>query len=291
MSSEANVSPDSANFLSVRRTPRTAQGYIEPLLTVESALPLHLVLIPDGTFTMGSPDDEPEHDPSESPLHLVTVPKFFMSRYPITQAQWRYVASLPPLNQPLDSEPSDFKGKHNQGQDNHPVEQVSWYDAVEFCARLAQHTHRPYRLPSEAEWEYACRAGTTTPFYFGKTLTDELSNYNASFTYANEPTGQSRRETTSVDSFGIANAFGLSDMHGNVWEWCQDHWHDNYEGAPTDGSAWLTDDETARRVVRGGSWYSNPRFCRSAYRNHFTPGFRINFIGFRVVCEVPRTLQ
>jgi formylglycine-generating enzyme required for sulfatase activity len=270
--------------LSVRRTPRTRQGYIEPLLDVGSALPLHMVLIPGGTFLMGSPPDEINRSDSEDPQRHVTLPQFFIGRYPITQAQWRAVAALPQKESKLDPEPSRFKG------DNYPVEQVSWHDAVEFCARLKQHTNRPYRLPSEAEWEYACRAGTTTPFYFGKTLTDELANYDASLTYADGPKGEYRKTTTPVDYFGIANAFGLSDMHGNVLEWCQDYWHKSYEGAPIDGSAYLTGNEIVNRVIRGGSWLTHPGACRSAYRYYDMPDNRIDYIGFRVVCSAPRTL-
>jgi formylglycine-generating enzyme required for sulfatase activity len=278
------TSPELPKRLALHRTPRTRQGYIEPLLNVGSALPLHMVLIPGGSFLMGSPANEPERLDREGPQHEVTVAPFLMGRYPVTQAQWRFVAGLSRVRQTLDPEPSEFKGK-----DDHPVEQVSWNDAVEFCARLAQHTNRPYRLPTEAEWEYACRAGTTTPFYFGKTLTDELANYNASYTYANGPKGEYRRQTTPVDSFGIANAFGLSEMHGNVWEWCQDHWHENYEGAPADGSAWISD-EQAERVLRGGTWHDLPRYCRSASRIYHSPDTRDDYIGFRVVCVAPRTL-
>jgi formylglycine-generating enzyme required for sulfatase activity len=255
--------------LPLRRTPRKGQGYIEPLLKVVSALPLHMVFIPRGTFKMGSPQGEPEREDSESPQRDVTVPPFFMGRYPVTQAQWCFVAGLSPVKQNLDPEPSHFNEK-----DNYPVERVSWYDAVEFCARLGTHTSRPYRLPTEAEWEYACKAGTMTPFYFGKTLNSELANYDASVVYNNGSTGQYRLKTTTVDSFGIANAFGLSDMHGNVWEWCLDYWHDNYEGAPADGSAWLTENENSNRVNRGGSWYSDPGNCHSACRSNSDPGNR-----------------
>ena len=276
---------ESYQGLPLLRTPRTRQGYIEPLLDVGNALPLHMVLIPSSTFLMGSPANEPEHRDTESPQREVTVAPFFMGRYPITQAQWRFVAGLPLDKQKLDPEPSHFKG-----QANHPVEQVSWYDAVEFCARLKNHTNRPYRLPSEAEWEYACRAQTTTPFYFGKTLTDELANYDASVTYANGSEGEYRQTTTPVDHFGIANAFGLSDMHGNVWEWCEDHWHDNYDKAPIDGSAWVSGNEQSKRVLRGGSWLITPRICRSASRSYNSPNFRHAGIGFRVVCSAPRTL-
>ena len=274
---------DTVAKLTLRRIPRTGQGYVEPLLEVADALPLHMVLIPGGTFTMGSPEDERDRDGSEGLQHEVTVSQFFMSRYPITQAQWRAVATLPQVKQELNPDPSHFKGN------DRPVEQVSWYDAVEFCDLLAQHTKRPYRLPSEAEWEYACRAGTKTPFYFGKTLTSEVANYRATFTYADGPEGDYRGETTPVNELGIANAFGLSDMHGNVWEWCQDHWHENYEGAPTDGSAWLSSGEGSLRIRRGGSWSSNPWNCRSAYRNRNTPGSRNNSRGFRVCCSAPRT--
>jgi formylglycine-generating enzyme required for sulfatase activity len=270
--------------LTLRRTPRTGQGFIEPLLEVGDALPLHMVLIPAGTFLMGSPEDELERLDSEGPQHEVTVPTFLMGRYPVTQAQWRAVAALPQVNRELKPDPSNFKG------DNRPLEQVSWYDAAEFCDRLTHHTQRPYRLPSEAEWEYACRAGTKTPFYFGKTLTTEVANYDGNYTYADGPEGEYREETTPVDHFGIANAFGLSDMHGNVWEWCEDHWHDNYKGAPTDGSAWLTDNNEARRINRGGSWLDFPRTCRSACRCNVEPDSVFSSLGFRVVCSAPRTL-
>jgi formylglycine-generating enzyme required for sulfatase activity len=274
-----------SNGNTIRRIPRTGQAYIEPL-EVGTALPLQMVLIPSGSFLMGSPEDEIDRRDSEGPQRSVTLPSFFMGRYPITQAQWRAVAALEQVERPLDPELSNFK---DDKDDNHPVEQVSWYEAVEFCARLAQHTKRPYRLPTEAEWEYACRAGTMTPFYFGKTLTDELANYDASSTYAGGPKGEFRRTTTPVDYFGIANAFGLSDLHGNVWEWCQDHWHRNYTGAPTDGTAWLTDNEVTSRVLRGGSWIYSPRNCRSASRYSIHAGRRLIVIGFRVVCLASRT--
>ena len=172
-------------------------------------LSLEMVYIPGGTFEMGSPDNEPERFSSEGPQRLVAVPSFLMSRYPITQAQWRFVAALERVERNLKPNPSWFKG------DNRPVENVSWYDAVEFCARLSRLTQQEYRLPTEAEWEYACRADTTTPFHFGKTLTPEVANYDGNSTYDNGPKGKNRKETTPVDHFGVANAFGLCDMHGN----------------------------------------------------------------------------
>ena len=266
--------------LTIRRTPRTGQGYIEPLLDVALALPLHMVLIPGGTFLMGSPDNEPERKDAEGPQHEVTVPTFLMGRYPVTQAQYEAVMATNPATE---YDTDRFVAP------NKPVVGVSWDDAAEFCERLAKQTDRPYRLPSEAEWEYACRAGTTTPFYFGKTLTTEVANYNGDYTYADGPKGEDRNGMTLVDHFGIANAFGLSDMHGNVWEWCQDPWHENYDGAPTDGSAWIEGGDSTYRVLRGGSWFTDPSYCRSASRNLNFPDYRHDVNGFRVCCAAPRT--
>ncbi|MBE7385854.1 MAG: SUMF1/EgtB/PvdO family nonheme iron enzyme [Leptolyngbya sp. SIO1E4] len=260
---------------------------------------LDLVRIPEGTFTMGSPADEEGRDwygdfvdalkgvNVEGPQHQVRVPTFLMGKYPVTQAQWRAVVALPQVERDLDPEPAQFKG------DNRPVERVNWDDAVEFCQRLSRQTGREYRLPSEAEWEYACRARTTTPFHFGPTITTDLGNYRGtdwdyegktySGSYGQGPKGEYRHQTTDVGSFP-ANAFGLYDMHGNVWEWCLDHWHQTYEGAPTDGSAWLSPDENAWRLLRGGSWNYGSRNCRSANRNRVARVYGLFLIGFRVVC-------
>ncbi len=235
---------------------------------------LDMVSIPGGSFMMGSPEGQ-GYD-TEKPEHKVTVQAFLMGKYPVTQKQWRAITSLPKVKHNLHSNPSNFKG------DNLPVEKVSWEDAVEFCQRLSKQTGREYRLPTEAEWEYACRSRTTTPFHFGETITGDLANYNASVIYANEPKGEYREKTTPVGSFS-PNAFGLYDMHGNVWEWCEDDWHDNYEGAPTDGSAWLSGTSNIK-VVRGGSWLNLPRICRSAYRINDNPRYHI--YGFRVACGV-----
>ena len=268
--------------LTLRPEPKTVQYFVEDLT---DAAGLDMVLIPKGNFLMGSPDDEPEREASEGPQHSVTVSAFFMGRYPISQAQWKIVASYPEINHELDPVPSEFKG------DNRPVEQVNWHEAVEFCARLSAKTNRPYRLPSEAEWEYACRAGTTTPFYFGKTLTTDIANYNGDYTYDDGPKGKYRKETTPVNHFKYANAYGLSDMHGNVWEWCQDPWHSNYDGAPDDGSSWIdVNDNDSQKVQRGGSWDDYPRNCRSASRVSSSPGNRYDIIGFRVVCSAPSSL-
>ncbi|MEM7772338.1 MAG: formylglycine-generating enzyme family protein, partial [Cyanobacteria bacterium P01_A01_bin.37] len=254
-----------------------AWRYVESL---PEQIELEMVAIPAGEFLMGSPDNEPERSGSESPQHRVTVPACFMGRYPVTQAQWQAVVKLPQVERELEANPSQFKG------DDRPVERVSWADAIEFCARLSRHTKKEYRLPSEVEWEYACRAGTQTPFHFGDMITTEVANYNRS-AFNNGPQGNRRGETTPVTEFGIANAFGLSDMHGNVWEWCQDPWHGNYEGAsPTDGSAWIEGGNDRLRVRRGGSWNNSPRNCRSASRFGYNRGDRSSFIGFRVVCAV-----
>jgi formylglycine-generating enzyme required for sulfatase activity len=188
-----------------------------------------------------------------------------MAKYQLTQAQYQAITG---------NNPSYFKGN------NRPVEQVSWNDAVTFCEKLSQKTQKNYRLPSEAEWEYGCRAGTTTPFYFGESITTDLVNYNGS-TYASAPKGQYRQQTTDVGSFP-PNAFGLYDMHGNVWEWCLDDYIGNYSDAPRDGSA-LTG-RSGKKVLRGGSWLNDPEYCRSAYRFYSAAGFDDGNVGFRVVC-------
>ncbi|QSV65154.1 MAG: SUMF1/EgtB/PvdO family nonheme iron enzyme [Dolichospermum sp. DL01] len=273
-----------SSHLTIDRYSAQATGFIQDLANDTQ---LEMMLIPGGTFIMGSPPEELEHQEDESPQHFVTVQPFFMGKYQVTQAQWRFVAQLPQVNRELEQDPSHFKG------DNRPVESVSWEDAVEFCDRLSQYTGRTYCLPSEAEWEYACRAGTTTPFHFGETITTDLANYDGtdgennewSGSYGSGPKGVYRKETTEVGSFGVANNFGLYDMHGNVWEWCQDDWHRNYEGAPIDRSAWLNNKEDNNdKLLRGGSWGSFPGDCRSAYRLNYDLVYDYDGIGFRVVC-------
>ncbi|MHC5825954.1 MAG: formylglycine-generating enzyme family protein, partial [Nostoc sp.] len=175
--------------------------------------------------------------------------------------------------------PANFKGEAR------PVEKVSWNDAVGFCQKLSKITGRNYRLPSEAEWEYACRAGTTKPFYFGETITADLVNFNGTSTYASAPESQYRQQTTPVGSFP-PNAFGLYDMHGNVWEWCQDKSHTSYKGAPNNGSAWVLNGNDNQYVHRGGSWFYYPIGCRSATRGlENNPNNRDSNVGFRVVCD------
>jgi formylglycine-generating enzyme required for sulfatase activity len=226
---------------------------------------IDMIAIPGGSFVMGSPSTEEGRDSDEGPQRTVTVAPFFMGKYEVTQAQYQAV---------MGNNPSNFKGAKR------PVENVNWYEAVEFCRKLTQKTGKSYRLPSEAEWEYACRAGTTTPFYFGDTITPDLVNYDGNYPYGAAPKGLYRGQTTDVGSFP-PNSFGLYDMHGNVWEWCSDKWHDNYNGAPTDGSSWETGTDN-NRVQRGGSWGGNAVYCRGAYRLRTSAGDRYSSIGFRV---------
>lgn len=258
----------------ISRVPKQARQFEEDL---GDGLKLAMVEIPGGKFMMGAPKSEQGSYDNERPQHEVTISPFYIGKFTVTQAQWRAVAALPKIEIELKPNPSHFKG------DNRPVEQVNLHEAREFCARLANHTGRLYRLPSEAEWEYACRAGTTTPFAFGETITNKVVNYYSENPYGNGPKEKSRGETIEVGSLGVANDFGLFDMHGNVWEWCEDHWHNSYEGAPIDGSAWLSGKDSSRRVVRGGSWNDFGYNCRSAGRLDVDPGYRNYSLGFRVV--------
>ena len=258
-------------FENKKPEPSQAQFFIEKL---GNDVKLEMIAIPAGKFMMGSPEGEGADD--ERPQHEVTIQAFYMGKYPITQAEWKAIAEREDLKveRDLDSNTAYFKDREDS--DRRPVEQVFWDDAVEFCARLAKLSGREYRLPTEAEWEYACRAGTTTEYYFGGDITSDLANY-----------GGNVGETTTVGKYP-PNAFGLYDMHGNVWEWCQDKWHKTYKGAPTNGSAWVSGG-SSNYVMRGGSWNYSPDYCRSAYRLYSTRGNRFNSLGFRVVCVAPRT--
>jgi len=256
---------------------------------------LEMVSLPAGQFLMGSPDYE-----SEKPPHQVKVNSFAIGKYPVTQAQYQAV---------MGTNPSHFK---NNPQN--PVEQVSWNDAQAFCQKLSQITGKTYRLPTEAEWEYACRAGTTTRFYFG----DDASKLGDYGWYGNN----SGKQVIDIDAARIwqevgmdwdkyqkrliansnpthpvgqkkPNAWGLYDMSGNVWEWCEDSWHDSYIGAPTDGSAWFIKNDNRSqypKCLRGGSWFFSPYGCRSAIRFRNYPGVGNYLLGFRVACGAGRTL-
>jgi formylglycine-generating enzyme required for sulfatase activity len=292
---------------STERRPLQVEGYREDL---GGRLALTLIEIPAGSFLMGSPPEEPERSDDEGLQHEVKLASFFISQTPITQAQWREVAGWQPLpaerwGQDLNPDPSHFQIREGQAwrwqiemrlfeaeanTDNRPVENVSWLDAMEFCNRLSQRTGRTYTLPSEAQWEYACRAGTTTPFHFGDMISPELANYHGNYAYADGPKGIYREQTTPVRMFP-ANAWGLHDMHANVWEWCLDEWHDSYEGAPTDGRAWVdaaegekSKESAKTKLLRGGSWSGLPGSCRSAYRVRLRPDNADLSVGFRVVC-------
>jgi formylglycine-generating enzyme required for sulfatase activity len=250
-----------------------------------------MVSLPAGQFLMGSPDSDPDASDSEKPQHQVKVNSFAIGKYPVTQAQYEAV---------MGTNPSYFK---NNPQN--PVESVSWEDAQAFCQKLSQITGKTYRLPTEAEWEYACRAGTTTRFYFG----DDASKLGDYGWYGNN-SGKQVIDTariwqevgTDVNKYVkrlIANsnqthpvgqkkpnAWGLYDMSGNVWEWCEDNWRYSYKNAPSDGSAWLTNGNN--HILRGGSLLSLPWACRSAYRGSYDK--LVSFSGFRVVCGAGRTL-
>lgn len=251
--------------------------YVEDL---GSRVSLELVSISGGSFLMGSLQGERGRTKREEPQHNVVIKPFWLGRYPITQIQWNAVSFLPKVNQELETNPANFKGK------DRPVECVSWCEAIEFCERLSRYTGRKYRLPSESEWEYACRATTTTPFHFGETIRTAEANYHGDYRYGHGSSGEYRQSTNVVQEFTYTNIFGLSDMHGNVLEWCQDVWHENYNGAPTDGIAWTTGGDSSSRVTRGGSWSSDPIACRSAYRNQANINCQDDALGFRVAVSI-----
>ena len=249
-----------------------------------NSLGMPFALIPAGTFLMGSPESEEDRDDDEGPQHEVAITRpFSLGIHPITQEQYRKV---------MRKSPSYFT-RNKGGAANHPVEQVSWEDAVEFCRKLTARPEekaagRAYRLPSEAEWEYACRGGanSSSPFFFGSSLSSAQANFDGNHPYGGAARGPYLERTTPAGSYR-PNAFGLFDMHGNVWEWCADWYDVNYykqsprqnPQGPQNGS---------HRVLRGGSWYVNGLFCRSACRYRFEPGYRGYCFGFRVVCS-PRT--
>ena len=258
----------------VTQSDRQARSYSEDL---GAGVAIEMVAIPGGEYLMGSASAE---YPDETPQHSVTIQPFYLSRYEVTQAQWRAVAALPRVARPLNPDPSAFKG------DDLPVEQVSWADAVEFGARLSRKTRHVYRLPSETEWEYAARAGTTTHFAFGDALVPTLASYDATVPFGGGPRGAAPTSTSKVGSFGVANAFGLADMHGNVSEWCLGEYHPSYQGAPADSRPWTTGGDGDRRVVRGGSWDDLAVDCRSANRYSYPHAGRRPTIGFRLAMSL-----
>jgi eukaryotic-like serine/threonine-protein kinase len=254
----------------IARPAATAQIYKEDL---GSGVSLTMVKIPAGSFMMGSPSSHELVERNEKPQHKVNLKSFYLGQTEVTQAQYQAIMGI---------NPSNSKGAEL------PVEQVSWLNAKEFCEKLSQKTGKTYSLPSESQWEYACRAGTTTPFAFGETITTDVANYHGSISYREAPKGIYREKTTSVNTFP-PNAFGLFDMHGNVSEWCEDIWHQSYDGALIDGSARQSQNENDNRVLRGGSWFDYPSNCRSANRKVEIPVNRDYFIGFRICLAVART--
>jgi formylglycine-generating enzyme required for sulfatase activity len=224
---------------------------------------IELLLIPAGEFEMGSPSRGEDKFPNEYPAHKVTIKNsYYLGRSSVTQRQWKKI---------MGKNLSHFKGE------DRPVEMVSWIEVQKFVKKLNEKEHTDkYRLPSEAEWEYACRAGTQTKYNFG----DDLSKLNEHAWYAENSGGQ-----THPVGMKKSNPWGLYDMHGNVWEWVQDNWHENYKGSPTEGSAW-EDKEDSHRVSRGGSWYCNAILCRSASRFSRDPENYISNLGFRLLREM-----
>ena len=218
-----------------------------------------MVVIPAGSFMMGSNDYDSEKSP-----HPVTVQSFEMGKTEVTQGQWKAVMGS-------DKNPSGFK----TCGDNCPVEKVSWDMAQDYIRKLNAKSGRQYRLPSEAEWEFAARAGTSTQYFWG----DSIGRNNANCDGCGSP--WDNKTTAPVKQFK-PNAYGLYDMHGNVWEWVEDVWHGNYNGAPMDGSAWVSGGEQKYRVLRGGSWYGIPRFLRSADRDRDTADDGDSNTGFRL---------
>lgn len=283
------------------RRKERARFYLEGL---SGGVNLEMIEVPAGMFQMGSTRAQLEQVESnysrnltkearlelhtqlqaETPQHLVKVTAFYLSKYEVTQAQWRAIAGLPKVNRELMSDPSFFKGG------NRPVEQISWDDAMEFCERLSRATGRRYRLPTEAEWEYASRAGTHWPFSFGETMSPELVNYNGKLPFGQASRDLFRQQTVAAGSLGLANAFGLYDLHGNVWEWCLDTWHGNYLNAPADSSSWEKDGAAGFRILRGGAWDSPAGECRSSGRRQSLYSVRENNIGFRIVAEMETIL-
>jgi len=234
---------------------------------------IDMINIPGGFFLMGSPKEEKDSLNIERPQHSVCIPSFWMSKYPITQEQWTVI---------MKSNPSRFKGSRK------PVDKVTWHQSQTYCKILSQRFQKKFRLPSEGEWEYACRAGTNSEFYCGQTIISSIANYDSRYSYKQEMITDFINETTEVGLFP-PNGFGLYDMCGNVWEWCQDSWHDNYENAPTNEKPWINSTlfsaKEKKRVRRGGSWRNKASYCRSSSRSCFDADSADITLGFRIVME------
>ncbi len=243
------------------------QKFIEPTTCME------FVLIPSGTFIMGSPDNEEGRFNNEGPLHEVYIDNFWMAKYPVTNAQYRkYVPT---------HDSGSFEG-HSLNEDNQPAVCVSWNEAKKFInwLTICNENKHEFRFPTEAEWEYACRAGSHTPFYFGRTITATQVNYDGTYIYGEGKEGLNRKYTTPVGSFP-PNKFGLFDMHGNVWERCEDVYASNaYIKHQSENPLYI--DNISNRVERGGSWGFGPEHSRSASRDGCSQNLKRIYIGFRV---------
>lgn len=235
---------------------------------------LELLLIPEGKFMMGTSYKHEGYN-SEKPQQQVNISSFYLGKFPVTQRQWQTVARLPEVGSALNPDVSHFKNEFA------PVDNVSWADAIEFCKRLRKLTRKAYRLPSEAEWEYACLGGKSTRYSFGEEISTDLANYDGSLQYDSNAVVKYREGTTPVGTFP-ANDFGLYDMHGNVWEWCADPWHEDYRGRPANGSVWELGGDMQYRVLRGGSWKHDQWECRAANRRKDPFVNWYNYYGFRL---------
>ena len=262
-----------------------------------------MVAIPPGSFLMGSPEDEPERLGCEGAQHEVRIGTWLaVGKYAVTREEivrfaqetqrdmkGAYIWTVSEWTH--DAQGSWREPGFDQSQSD-PAVCISWDDAQAYLqwlnnkAGLKADDPTRYRLLSEAEWEYACRAGTTTAFWWGNSISTDQANYDGTYSYNASPEGKYRLKTAPVDSFA-PNPWGLYQMHGNVWEWVEDVWHDNYQGAPTDGKAWTEGGNQSRRVFRGGWWYGFPGFWRSAYRHYFTPSDRYDGGGFRIARTLP----
>jgi formylglycine-generating enzyme required for sulfatase activity len=243
-----------------------------------------MVVVPAGNFMMGSPDDEPGRSFNEGPRHKVTCARpFAVGRHAVTRGQ--FASFVGATSHKTDDR---WRSPGFSQDDSHPVVCISWDDARAYTSWLEKVAGRPYRLLTEAEWEYVARAGTVTPFWWGSSIRTAQANYNGNYFYESGSKGEYRQGTVPVGSFN-PNPWGLHNVHGNVWEWCEDIWHDSYKGAPTDGSAWIPkrrsggrSNQQGHRVVRGGSWFDPPWDLRSALRVRYSFELRGDSIGFRL---------